>query len=225
MVGRTCSGSGSGAGCGRGRGAGAAKAGKAPRMKAAKKVSKLTKAAKMTKPKRMVKRLPAVADQAAAEAARRARHLKALSCVSGAERELEELVFGDSLNVEEDELLRRLAGPRRVRHIHPPALPDPAATARGGGRSSLRPRPLLLPAPSRVPALTARSLVFRLLLQRVKASRKSPAIRRWKMKRKVTYCPKSQPGWMRMMKPRKSKFRLGGRNDVLRLGGTEVALV
>ncbi|KAM6240330.1 U3 small nucleolar RNA-associated protein 18 homolog [Spheniscus humboldti] len=51
---------------------------------------------------------------AAEEAARRARHLKALSRTSGAERELEELVFGDSLNVEEGELLQRLAGPRRL---------------------------------------------------------------------------------------------------------------
>lgn len=56
----------------------------------------------------------AAAEQAAEEAARRARHLKSLSRRSGGERELEELVFGDSLNVEEDELLQRLAGPRRV---------------------------------------------------------------------------------------------------------------
>uniref|UniRef100_A0A8C3P2K9 U3 small nucleolar RNA-associated protein 18 homolog n=1 Tax=Cyanoderma ruficeps TaxID=181631 RepID=A0A8C3P2K9_9PASS len=84
-------------------------------MKAAKKVPKETKAAKMTKPKRAAKRPLAVGNQGAAtEAARRARHLKALSCASGAERELEELVFGDSINVEEDELLRRLAGPRWV---------------------------------------------------------------------------------------------------------------
>ncbi|XP_050764466.1 U3 small nucleolar RNA-associated protein 18 homolog [Gymnogyps californianus] len=56
----------------------------------------------------------AAEQQAAEEAARRARHLKALSRTSGAERELEELVFGDSLNVEEDELLQCLAGPRRL---------------------------------------------------------------------------------------------------------------
>ncbi|KAF2984744.1 hypothetical protein EK904_002310 [Melospiza melodia maxima] len=63
-------------------------------MKAAKKVSKGTKAGKMAKPKRTAKRLLVAANQAAAaEAGRRARHLKALSCVSGAERELEELVF------------------------------------------------------------------------------------------------------------------------------------
>lgn len=54
------------------------------------------------------------ARQAAEEAARRARHLKELSCTSGAERELEELVFGDSLNVEEDDLLQCLADPQRV---------------------------------------------------------------------------------------------------------------
>ncbi|XP_009092830.3 U3 small nucleolar RNA-associated protein 18 homolog [Serinus canaria] len=98
-----------------GREPGVAKAGRAPRMKATKKLSKVTKAGKMMKPKRTAKRLLAVANEAvAAEAARRARHLKALSCVSGAERELEELVFGDSLNGEEDELLRRLARPRPV---------------------------------------------------------------------------------------------------------------
>ncbi|KAJ7400283.1 U3 small nucleolar RNA-associated protein 18 isoform X1 [Pitangus sulphuratus] len=49
-----------------------------------------------------------------AEAERRARHLRAVSGAAGAERELEELVFGDSLRVEEDELLRRLGGPPRV---------------------------------------------------------------------------------------------------------------
>ncbi|KAM7089420.1 U3 small nucleolar RNA-associated protein 18 homolog [Ciconia maguari] len=56
----------------------------------------------------------AAEEQAAEEAARRARHLKALSRTTGAERELEELVFGDSVNVEEDELLQRLAGPGRL---------------------------------------------------------------------------------------------------------------
>ncbi|XP_065549454.1 U3 small nucleolar RNA-associated protein 18 homolog [Lathamus discolor] len=56
----------------------------------------------------------AASRQAAAEAARRARHLKELSCASGAERELEELVFGDSLNVEEDDLLQCLVGPQQL---------------------------------------------------------------------------------------------------------------
>ncbi|XP_030361755.1 U3 small nucleolar RNA-associated protein 18 homolog isoform X2 [Strigops habroptila] len=56
----------------------------------------------------------AAATQAAEEAARRARHLKELSGASGPERELEELVFGDSLYVEEDDLLQRLAGPHRL---------------------------------------------------------------------------------------------------------------
>ncbi|XP_052664242.1 U3 small nucleolar RNA-associated protein 18 homolog [Harpia harpyja] len=82
---------------------------------------------KMKKTKKIAKQLPpraeaaeaaaaerAAAEQAAEEAARRARHLKSLSRRSGGERELEELVFGDSLNVEEDELLQRLAGPRRL---------------------------------------------------------------------------------------------------------------
>ncbi|XP_074900536.1 U3 small nucleolar RNA-associated protein 18 homolog [Buteo buteo] len=82
---------------------------------------------KMKKTKKIVKQLRpraeaeaaaaaerAAAEQAAEEAARRARHLKSLSRRSGGERELEELVFGDSLNVEEDELLQRLAGPRRL---------------------------------------------------------------------------------------------------------------
>ncbi|XP_051490910.1 U3 small nucleolar RNA-associated protein 18 homolog isoform X2 [Apus apus] len=52
--------------------------------------------------------------QAAEEAARRARHLEAISRASGAERELEELVFGESLDVEEDELLQCLASPPRL---------------------------------------------------------------------------------------------------------------
>ena len=77
----------------------------------------------------------AAEQQAAEEAARRARHLKALSRTSGAERELEELVFGDSLNVEEDELLQRLAGPRRV--------------GLGARRAGLAPRPFLRPGPRR----------------------------------------------------------------------------
>ncbi|XP_064251275.1 U3 small nucleolar RNA-associated protein 18 homolog [Passer domesticus] len=94
----------------------AAKVGKAPTMKAARKVPKVPKAGKTAKPKRTAKRLLAVGSQAAAgsEAARRARHLKALGRASGAERELEELVFGDSLTAGEDELLRRLAAPPRV---------------------------------------------------------------------------------------------------------------
>lgn len=192
-------------------------AGKAPAMKAMKKASKAAKAAKMTKPKRAVKRLVAAGNQTAAtEAARRARHLKALSCASGAERELEELVFGDSLNVEEDELLRRLAGPPRVRHTQARALPD--RTAPGRGRCSPPPRLLVPRAPSRAPGHTAPSVVFRLLLRRGKASRKSPAIRGRKMKRRVTCGPKSRRGWMRMMKPRRSEFRVGDGNRVSHLG-------
>ncbi|KAK2536910.1 Utp18 isoform A [Columba livia] len=79
---------------------------------------KITKKAKKTM-KQFQPRVDAAAaereaaQQAAEEAARRARHLSALSRPSGPERELEELVFGDSLNVEEDELLQRLAGPQR----------------------------------------------------------------------------------------------------------------
>ncbi|XP_030317883.1 U3 small nucleolar RNA-associated protein 18 homolog [Calypte anna] len=81
---------------------------------------------KPKKVKKMVKRLQprseatvpaaerAAARQAAEEASRRARHLKALSHRTGAERELEELLFGDSLNVEEEELLQSLASPPRV---------------------------------------------------------------------------------------------------------------
>uniref|UniRef100_A0A8C6YZE6 U3 small nucleolar RNA-associated protein 18 homolog n=1 Tax=Nothoprocta perdicaria TaxID=30464 RepID=A0A8C6YZE6_NOTPE len=56
----------------------------------------------------------AAARQEAEEASRRERHLRALGGASGAERALEELVFGDSLAAEEDELLRRLAGPPPV---------------------------------------------------------------------------------------------------------------
>ncbi|XP_075375142.1 U3 small nucleolar RNA-associated protein 18 homolog [Mycteria americana] len=95
----------------------------APAMK--KKKKKPTKIKKMNKRMKQIQprvdaaaaeRAAAVAaeEQAAEEAARRARHLKALSRTAGAERELEELVFGDSVNVEEDELLQRLAGPGRL---------------------------------------------------------------------------------------------------------------
>ncbi|KAM6403469.1 U3 small nucleolar RNA-associated protein 18 homolog [Rhynochetos jubatus] len=86
----------------------------------------MKKKTQLKKTKKIMKRLPppaeaaaaaaewVAAEQAAAEAARRARHLKALCRTSGAERELEELVFGDSLGVEEDELLQRLAGSPRL---------------------------------------------------------------------------------------------------------------
>ncbi|XP_065708690.1 U3 small nucleolar RNA-associated protein 18 homolog [Patagioenas fasciata] len=110
--------------------AGPAAAGAAPKKKtkkATKKImKKITKKAtkKITKKtKKTIKQLQPRADaaaaereaaqQAAEESARRARHLSALSRPSGPEQELEELVFGDSLNVEEDELLQRLAGPQR----------------------------------------------------------------------------------------------------------------
>lgn len=42
------------------------------------------------------------------EASHRARHLRAISSTTAAERELEELVFGDSIGADEDELLHRL---------------------------------------------------------------------------------------------------------------------
>ncbi|KAM6245591.1 U3 small nucleolar RNA-associated protein 18 homolog [Porphyrio hochstetteri] len=77
-------------------------------------MKKAKKPLKAVKPRRPRAAGRAPAQQAAEEAARRARHLKALSRPSGAERELEELVFGDSLNVEEDELLQRLAGGQRA---------------------------------------------------------------------------------------------------------------
>ncbi|XP_005494812.2 U3 small nucleolar RNA-associated protein 18 homolog [Zonotrichia albicollis] len=121
-------------------------AAKASSMKVAKKVSKGTKAGKMTKPRRTAKRLLVVANQAAAaEAVRRARHLKALSCVSGAERELEELVFGDSLNGEEDELLRRLAGPRRVTAAEEKDLQEESSDS---GMENEAKRDLLLKSPA-----------------------------------------------------------------------------
>lgn len=91
-----------------------------PGPAAAKKKKKMKKMAKQLRPRAEAAEEAAAAaeraaaEQAAEEAARRARHLKSLSRRSGGERELEELVFGDSLNVEEDELLQRLAGPRRV---------------------------------------------------------------------------------------------------------------
>ncbi|XP_017667537.1 PREDICTED: U3 small nucleolar RNA-associated protein 18 homolog [Lepidothrix coronata] len=89
------------------------KASKIKAVKKAREASQAGKAPKMAKTK-TPKRAAAVADQAAAEAAWRARHLRDVSQASGAERELEELVFGDSLKVEEDELLRRLGEPPRV---------------------------------------------------------------------------------------------------------------
>ncbi|XP_065504124.1 U3 small nucleolar RNA-associated protein 18 homolog [Caloenas nicobarica] len=105
---------------------GPAAAGATPKKKTKKITKKITKKTtkKITKKtmkqitKKTMKQLQpraeaAAAQQAAEESARRARHLSALSRPSGPERELEELVFGDSLNVEEDELLQRLAGPQR----------------------------------------------------------------------------------------------------------------
>ncbi|XP_025946279.1 U3 small nucleolar RNA-associated protein 18 homolog isoform X3 [Apteryx rowi] len=75
-------------------------------------------AAKKKKKKKMAKQLQPLAEaatQEAEEAARRGRHLRALCGASGAERALEELVFGDSLVAEEGELLQRLAGPPPLR--------------------------------------------------------------------------------------------------------------
>ncbi|KAI6075696.1 U3 small nucleolar RNA-associated protein 18-like protein [Aix galericulata] len=69
--------------------------------------------------KKMAKQLQRLAEEEEAaaleaeEAERRGRHLQALSGATGAERELEELLFGDCLAVEEGELLQRLAGPPR----------------------------------------------------------------------------------------------------------------
>lgn len=121
--------------------AGPAAAGAAPKKKTKKATKKITKKAKKTM-KQFQPRADAAAaereaaQQAAEEAARRARHLSALSRPSGPERELEELVFGDSLNVEEDELLQRLAGPQRV-GLGPAAGPGPGER---GGRRVPRPR-------------------------------------------------------------------------------------
>ncbi|XP_064323456.1 U3 small nucleolar RNA-associated protein 18 homolog [Phalacrocorax carbo] len=97
-------------------------AAKGSKMKMRKTKTKMKKTNKTAKhlPPRMDAKAAAVAaervaaKQAAAEAARRARHLKALRRVPGAERELEELVFGHGLDVGEDELLQRLAGPQRL---------------------------------------------------------------------------------------------------------------
>ena len=89
----------------------------APRVLAAerrRRPAELKLAAKKKK-KKMVKRARPRAKEreaAAAEASRRARHLRAISDATAAERELEELVFGDSLVAEEGDLLQRLAGPQ-----------------------------------------------------------------------------------------------------------------
>lgn len=94
------------------------------------------------KKKKMAKQLQrrAEEEEAAAleaeEAAQRGRHLRALSGATGAERELEELLFGDCLAAEEGELLQRLAGPRQVgpgggrelRRWHPSACGSPRGT-------------------------------------------------------------------------------------------------
>lgn len=71
------------------------------------------------KKKKVAKQLQRLAEEEAAaleaeEAEQRGRHLQALSGATGAERELEELLFGDCLAAEEGELLQRLAGPPRV---------------------------------------------------------------------------------------------------------------
>ncbi|XP_025954806.2 U3 small nucleolar RNA-associated protein 18 homolog [Dromaius novaehollandiae] len=85
--------------------AGPAAAGRQRRPKMAVKKKKKKKMAKQLQPR------AEAAAQEAEEAARRGRHLRALCGASGAERALEELVFGDSLAAEEGELLQRLAGP------------------------------------------------------------------------------------------------------------------
>lgn len=88
----------------------------APRVLAAerrRRPAELKLAAKKKKKKKMVKRArPRAKEMEAAEASRRARHLRAISDATAAERELEELVFGDSLVAEEGDLLQRLAGPQ-----------------------------------------------------------------------------------------------------------------
>lgn len=131
----------------------------------------------------------AAAKRAAAEAARRARHLKTLSRTSGAERELEELVFGDSLDLQEDELLQRLAGPRRVGlgaqraapapTAFPGAWAPPAGGGAGAGFCSLALsvrccRGCHLPAPVGSWAKTVCLVVFSLMLRRGKVSRRTP---------------------------------------------------
>lgn len=83
-------------------------------------VSKTQVGGSRKKKKKMAKQLQRLAEEEEAaaleveEAERRGRHLQALSGATGAERELEELLFGDCLAAEEGELLQRLAGPPRV---------------------------------------------------------------------------------------------------------------
>uniref|UniRef100_A0A8C3CGC6 U3 small nucleolar RNA-associated protein 18 homolog n=1 Tax=Cairina moschata TaxID=8855 RepID=A0A8C3CGC6_CAIMO len=82
-------------------------------------VSKTQVGGSRKKKKKMAKQLQRLAEEEEAaaleveEAERRGRHLQALSGATGAERELEELLFGDCLAAEEGELLQRLAGPPR----------------------------------------------------------------------------------------------------------------
>lgn len=97
------------------------------------------------KKKKMAKQLQRLAEEEEAaaleveEAERRGRHLQALSGATGAERELEELLFGDCLAAEEGELLQRLAGPPRVgpgggRELRRRHLAACGYPPRGGGR-------------------------------------------------------------------------------------------
>ncbi|XP_056194032.1 U3 small nucleolar RNA-associated protein 18 homolog [Falco biarmicus] len=86
---------------------------KVKKMKNVKKMRRTKLAARGQQPSAVAPAERAAAVQAAAEAARRAWHREVLGCPSGAERELEELVFGASLGVEEEELLQRLADPPR----------------------------------------------------------------------------------------------------------------
>ncbi|XP_040437789.1 U3 small nucleolar RNA-associated protein 18 homolog [Falco naumanni] len=89
------------------------KATKVKKMKNVKKMKRTKLAARGQQPSAVAAAERAAVVQAAAEAARRAWHREVLGCPSGAERELEELVFGASLGVEEEELLQRLADPPR----------------------------------------------------------------------------------------------------------------
>lgn len=199
-----------------------------------KKTKKTNKIVKQLRPRaEAAAERAAVEEEAAAaeEAARRARHLKALSRTSGAERELEELVFGDSLNVEEGELLQRLAGPQRVGLGARRAAPAPRPSLRPGergeaalsavpsrGRCSLRVlAPARSPPPVRGWADVAPSVVSSSVLRGGEVSGEAPVIRKRKMKQKVNSCLKSQPGWMKTTRLRKRKFKFAGRSSVSRL--------
>lgn len=167
--------------------------------------------------KKMVKRARPRAKEmeaaAAEEASRRARHLRAISGATAAERELEELVFGDSLVAEEAELLQRLAGPQ-------------VRLGRGGGFGAAGRRGPGSPAGGERPASRSASVPmrFRRAPRGAGHSRAAPAIRSRRTKSQGDSRLKGPPGWMKTMKPRKGARRARGGGRPRRSGCGQLPL-